>query len=82
VTAANDQGAFVTEVAPLRAVADRLAIHELLALYGHLLDDLAHDRFTEVFSFDAEFDLSAYDLPDLKSVAAIAAAFQVRNMAT
>lgn len=40
--------------------ADRLAIHELLALYGHLIDDREFSRLNEVFTLDAEFDLSLY----------------------
>ena len=60
--------------------ADRQAIYELLANYGHVLDDVAHHRYPEIFTEDAVFDLSAYGLANLDSRAAIAAAFQGRNM--
>ena len=42
------------------STADRLAIHELLALYGHLIDDREFLRLQEIFTKDAEFDLSLY----------------------
>lgn len=60
--------------------ADRLAIHELLANYGHVLDDLAHDRYPEIFTADVVFDMSAYGRDNFTSRDEIAAAFQGRNM--
>jgi len=39
---------------------DRLAIHELLALHGHLMDAGAFDRLDEIFTADI-----AYDVTDL-----------------
>jgi 3-phenylpropionate/cinnamic acid dioxygenase small subunit len=57
-----------------------LAIHELLANYGHVVDDLAHDRYPEIFTEDALFDMSAFGLPSLNSRAEIARAFQGRNL--
>ena len=60
--------------------AQRQAIYELLANYGHILDDVAHHRYPEIFTEDAVFDMSAYDQPNLNSRAEIAAAFQGRNM--
>ena len=41
-------------------VSDRLAIHELLALYGHIIDDRQFQRLSEIFTNDAVFDLSLY----------------------
>jgi 3-phenylpropionate/cinnamic acid dioxygenase small subunit len=38
---------------------DRLAIHELLALHGHVMDDGAFDRLEELFSEDFVYDLTA-----------------------
>jgi hypothetical protein len=38
--------------------ADRLQIHEVIALHGHLCDAAAYDRFDEVFSPDLEVDTS------------------------
>ncbi len=40
---------------------DRLDIHELIALYGHLIDDRSFDRLGEIFTKDAVFDLSGFD---------------------
>ena len=39
---------------------DRLFVYELLALYGHLVDDRAFGRFDEIFTSDAVFDLRPY----------------------
>ncbi|NND83474.1 MAG: nuclear transport factor 2 family protein [Gammaproteobacteria bacterium] len=40
--------------------ADRLAIHELIGLYGHLIDQRAFARLHEIFTPDAVFDLTGY----------------------
>ncbi|MGV9667631.1 nuclear transport factor 2 family protein [Nocardia niigatensis] len=42
------------------STADRLAIHELLALHGHLSDAGAFDHFDEIFTDDIAYDLTAY----------------------
>jgi len=60
--------------------ADRQAIYELLGNYGHILDDVAHHRYPEIFTEDMVFDMSAYGHANLNSRAEIAAAFQGRNM--
>ena len=39
--------------------ADRLQIHELLALHGHLADEGRFDRLDELFTIDAVYDMSA-----------------------
>ncbi|WSQ14402.1 nuclear transport factor 2 family protein [Streptomyces sp. NBC_01231] len=39
---------------------DRLAVHELIALYGHLIDDGELDRSAEVFTTDVVYDLSDF----------------------
>jgi 3-phenylpropionate/cinnamic acid dioxygenase small subunit len=36
---------------------DRLAIHELVALHGHLVDDGLLDQLSEVFTDDVAYDL-------------------------
>jgi hypothetical protein len=36
---------------------DRVAIHELIALHGHLIDDGAFDRLGEVSTDDFVYDL-------------------------
>lgn len=45
---------------PPLPVEDRLLIHELISLHGHLCDSGSLDRFGEVFSDDV-----AYDVEDL-----------------
>ncbi|MGV9678645.1 nuclear transport factor 2 family protein [Nocardia sp. NPDC003482] len=40
------------------STADRLAIHELLALHGHLSDAGDFDRMGEVFVADVEYNLT------------------------
>ncbi|MEV8540563.1 nuclear transport factor 2 family protein [Streptomyces sp. NPDC051572] len=39
---------------------DRLAITELIALHGHLVDEGELDRLTEVFTPDVEYDLTDF----------------------
>lgn len=50
---------------------DRLAIHELLALHGHLVDDGALDRLDEVFTDDVGYDLTPLGGDTLNGVEAI-----------
>jgi 3-phenylpropionate/cinnamic acid dioxygenase small subunit len=38
---------------------DLLAIHDLMARYGHVVDDADWERLSEVFSNDGVFDLEA-----------------------
>jgi 3-phenylpropionate/cinnamic acid dioxygenase small subunit len=51
--------------------ADRLAIHEVIALHGHLADDRDWDRLGEVFADDAAFDLTDYGYGTLHGLRAI-----------
>jgi 3-phenylpropionate/cinnamic acid dioxygenase small subunit len=51
---------------------DRLAIHELLSLHGHLMDDGALDRLDELFTDDVIYDLRDYGRGELRGIAAIA----------
>jgi hypothetical protein len=44
------------------APSDLLALHELVARYGHVMDAKAWHRFGEVFAADAVLDLSAYGM--------------------
>ncbi|WP_030443758.1 nuclear transport factor 2 family protein [Actinoplanes subtropicus] len=55
-------------------VSDRLAIHELLGLHGHLMDAGEFDRLGELFTPDVVYDLSAYGAGELHGPEAIAAA--------
>ncbi|AKU16448.1 nuclear transport factor 2 family protein [Luteipulveratus mongoliensis] len=43
-------------------VADRLAIHELMALHGHLADSRGADRLHLLMTDDVVMDVTAYDL--------------------
>lgn len=40
---------------------DRFAIHELLSLYGHLVDKQAWERFDELFVPEGTFDATSVD---------------------
>jgi hypothetical protein len=44
-------------------VADRLAIHELLGLYGHLIDERRWDELDAVFTADVVYDASDFGGP-------------------
>ena len=50
---------------------DRLDIHELIALYGHLIDDRSFNRLGEIFTEDAVFDLAGFDGTRFEGLAAI-----------
>lgn len=39
---------------------DRIAVHETIALHGHLVDDHEWDRLGEVFADDVVFDVTEY----------------------
>ena len=41
-------------------VEDRIAIHELLALYGHVIDERQFSRAHELFTPDARYDVSDF----------------------
>lgn len=41
--------------------AERLAIHELVSLYGHLIDQRQFSQLEQIFTADAVFDLSGYN---------------------
>jgi 3-phenylpropionate/cinnamic acid dioxygenase small subunit len=47
------------ERVPTLDTRDLLAIHDLLARYGHVVDDADWERLSEVFSDDGVFDLEA-----------------------
>jgi hypothetical protein len=53
------------EVAMSLTVEDRLEIHEVIALHGHLCDAGAYARFGEVFTSDLEVDASDLGLAPL-----------------
>lgn len=56
------------------SVEDRLAVHELISLHGHLMDDGAFDRMDELFCADVVYDVSAFGLGELHGYEAISRA--------
>lgn len=53
------------------SVEDRLAVHELISLHGHLMDSGAFERMDELFSADVVYDLSAFGSGELHGYEAI-----------
>jgi 3-phenylpropionate/cinnamic acid dioxygenase small subunit len=53
-------------------VDERLAIHDVLALHGHLVDSGELDRLGELFTHDVVYDLTALGGPTLTGVESIA----------
>jgi hypothetical protein len=54
-------------------VADTLAIHQLLALYGHIIDEREWQRVDELFTADAVYDMTEFGLGRVVGAAAIRA---------
>ena len=52
---------------------DTLAIHELLALYGHIIDERQWQRVGELFTASAVYDMSEFGLGVVHGAAAIRA---------
>jgi 3-phenylpropionate/cinnamic acid dioxygenase small subunit len=50
------------------SIEDRLAIHEVLALYGHLLDEDRWDDFHQVFAEEFAFDGTMFGFGVMHSV--------------
>jgi SnoaL-like domain len=61
-------------MAGMLSVADRLDIHELLALHGHLMDDGAFDRLDELFTPGFVYDVSLLGGGELRGAAALESA--------
>jgi hypothetical protein len=53
---------------------DRLAVTELIALYGHLVDAGELDRSAEVFTADVVYDLSDFGQGEVVGLAALTGA--------
>jgi SnoaL-like protein len=53
---------------------DRLAIAELVALHGHLVDEGQLDRLDELFTPDVVYDASAFGQEPMRGVAAVRSA--------
>jgi SnoaL-like domain len=54
-------------------VADRLALHELVALYGHLVDERRWDELDRVFVPDVVYDATDFDMPITRTLEALVA---------
>jgi len=50
---------------------DRLAIHDVIASHGHVVDDRDWDRLGELFTDDVVFDLEDYGYGTLRGLAAM-----------
>jgi SnoaL-like protein len=53
--------------------ADILSIHQLLSLYGHIIDEREWQRVDELFTAGAVYDMSDFGLGVLRGVEAIRA---------
>jgi hypothetical protein len=51
--------------------ADRLAIHELISLHGHLADDRRSEDLNFLLTPDASYDVTAYDLGVVEGLPAL-----------
>lgn len=60
------------------SVEDRLSIHELISLHGHMADDRQHDRLDVLFTDDAAYDVSAYDFGVVRGLDALIELFRQR----
>ena len=56
------------------SVEDKLAVHELISLHGHLMDGGEFDRMDELFCADVVYDVSAFGLGELHGYEAISEA--------
>jgi hypothetical protein len=60
------------------SIDDRLSIHELISLHGHLADDRQHERLRLLFTDDAAYDVSAYGLGIVQGLDALTELFAQR----
>jgi hypothetical protein len=56
------------------SVEDRLAVHELVSLHGHVMDSGEFGRMDELFCADIVYDVSAFGRGELRGHEAITAA--------
>ena len=49
-------------------VTDRFALHELLHLYGHLVDDRRWHDLDQIFTADVVYDAIDFDMPVTRSL--------------
>ena len=60
--------------------SDRTEIEEVIAIYGHIVDDDAWDRAHLVFADDFVFDFSEFGRPNLNGVGELRAALKGRKV--
>jgi hypothetical protein len=60
------------------SIEDRLSIHELISLHGHLTDDRQHERLYLLFTDDAAYDVSAFGLGVVQGLDALTELFVQR----
>ncbi|MQY18718.1 nuclear transport factor 2 family protein [Nocardia macrotermitis] len=53
------------------SAADRIAIHETIALHGHVADDRDWDRWGELYADDLVLDLEDFGLGTIEGLAAL-----------
>ena len=60
--------------------SDRTEIEEVIAIYGHVVDDDAWDRAHLVFADDFVFDFSEFGRPNLNGVSELQSALRNRKV--
>jgi hypothetical protein len=60
------------------ALEDRLDIHELISLHGHLADDRQPERIHLLFTPDVSYDVTAYGFGVVQGLEALAELFAQR----
>jgi hypothetical protein len=60
------------------SIEDRLSIHELISLHGHLTDDRHHEKLGLLFTDDASYDITAYGLGVVQGLGALIELFRQR----
>jgi hypothetical protein len=58
------------------SIADRLEIHELIALHGHLTDDRRFDALSDLMTADAGYDVTDFGLGVVRGLPALTALFE------
>jgi hypothetical protein len=59
-------------------IEDRVSIHELISLHGHLTDGGHHDQLDQLFTDDAAYDVSAYGIGVVRGLDALTELFRQR----
>lgn len=53
------------------STADELAIHALMSLYGHVIDERDWSRMPDLFTDDVIYDMTDFNLGRLQGIAAV-----------